>query len=82
MSEIYLLIDGQGTPSVYRMTLIILIPFFLKNFFLGPHLRHMKVLRLGVESELQLPTYTTAAATVDPQATECDQGSNLSPYEY
>ena len=80
MSEIYLLIDGQGTPSVYRMTLIILIPFFKKNIFFGPHLRHMKVLRLGVESELQLPTYTTA--TVDPQATERDQGSNLSPHEY
>ena len=28
--------------------------------FLGPHLRHMKVPRLGVTSELQLPAYTTA----------------------
>ena len=27
--------------------------------FLGPHLRHVKVPRLRVESELQLPTYTS-----------------------
>ena len=34
--------------------------FFFPLSFLGPHLRHMEVPRLGVESELQLPTYTTA----------------------
>ena len=34
--------------------------------FLGPHPRHMEVLRLGVELELQLPAYTTATATRDP----------------
>ena len=27
---------------------------------------HMEVLRLGVESELQLPAYATAIATPDP----------------
>ena len=32
------------------------------------HLWHMDVLRLGVKSELQLPTYTTATATLDPVA--------------
>ena len=31
-------------------------------FFLGPHLRHMEVPGLGVESKLQLPAYTTATA--------------------
>ena len=31
--------------------------------FLGLHLWHMEVPRLGVESELQLPVYTTATAT-------------------
>ena len=31
-------------------------------FFLGPHLRHMEVPRIGVESELQMPAYTTATA--------------------
>ena len=30
--------------------------------FLGPHLQHMEVPSLGVESELQLPAYTTAIA--------------------
>ena len=34
-------------------------------FFLWLHLRHMEVPRLGVNSELQLPVYTIAAATHD-----------------
>ena len=34
-------------------------------FFLEPHPWHMEVPRLGVESELQLPAYTTATATQD-----------------
>ena len=33
---------------------------------LGPRLWHMKVPRLGVESELQLLAYTTVTATLDP----------------
>ena len=33
-------------------------------FFLGPHLQHMEVPRLGVEWELQLPA--TPIATRDP----------------
>ena len=40
--------------------------FFFFLVFLGPHLRHMEVPRLGVEAELQLPAYTTATATPDP----------------
>ena len=40
--------------------------FFFLLFFLGPHPRHMEVPRLGVQSELQLPAYTTATATQDP----------------
>ena len=42
--------------------------FFFFNFFLvllGPHLQHMEVPRLGVNSEPQLPAYTTATATPD-----------------
>ena len=41
-------------------------PFLSFLFFfhlLGLHLRHMEVLRLGVESELPLPGYATATAT-------------------
>ena len=34
--------------------------------FLGPHLWHMEVPRLGVKSELQLLTYITATAMPDP----------------
>ena len=33
--------------------------------FLGPHLQHTEVSRLGVESKLQLLVYTTAIATQD-----------------
>ena len=42
-------------------------------FFLGLHLWHMKVLKLGVKSELQLLAYatTTAIATPDPSCI-CD----------
>ena len=35
-------------------------------FFLELHLPHMEVPRLGAESELQLPAYTTATAMLDP----------------
>lgn len=32
-------------------------------FFLGPQVQHVEVPRLGVELELQLPTYAIATAT-------------------
>ena len=35
-------------------------------FFWEPHLLQREVPRLGVESKLQLPPYTTAIATLDP----------------
>ena len=38
--------------------------FFLSFVFLGLHLQHMKVPRLGVKSKLQLPAYATATATL------------------
>ena len=38
---------------------------FLFFCFLGPHLWHVGVPRLGAESELPLPAYTTATATPD-----------------
>ena len=51
---------GVGTvvPVALRAT-----ESFFFFFFLGPHQQHMETPRLGVESELQLPTYATAAAT-------------------
>ena len=48
--------SGKKTPYSLKISLFC---------FLGPHLQHMEVLRLGVESELQLPVYTTATATQD-----------------
>ena len=39
---------------------------FIYFVFLGPHLQHMEVPRLGVKSELQLQAYTTATATWNP----------------
>ena len=36
--------------------------FFFFSVFVGPHLQHMEVLRLGVKSELYLLAYTTATA--------------------
>ena len=40
--------------------------FFFFSVFLGPHLWHMEVPRLGVKSEPRLPAYATATATWDP----------------
>ena len=63
-------------------------------FFLGPYPWHMEVPRLGVELELQLPTYSTATATQDSshicdlhhRSRQCwilqDQGLNPHPHEY
>ena len=38
---------------------------FLFVVFLGLHLQHIEVPRLGFKSELYLPAYTTATATRD-----------------
>ena len=45
-------------------------------FFLWPHLQHMEVPGLGVESELQLQPTPQLLAMPDPH-TEQGQGSNL-----
>ena len=39
---------------------------FVLFCFVGPHLWHMELRRLGVKSELQLLAYTTATAMPDP----------------
>ena len=46
-------------------TLRFLFCFVLLFSFLGPHVGHMEVPRLGVESELPLRAYTIATATPD-----------------
>ena len=45
--------------------------FFCLFVFLGPHLWHMEVPRLGVKSEPQLPASTTTTATRYPSRV-CD----------
>ena len=52
-----------GSLPYWHYLVIAPVIFF---FFLGPHLRHMEVPRLGVELELQRLAYTTATATRDP----------------
>ena len=52
----------QVTGSLIHSTQIF---FFLSFVFLGLHLQHVEVPRLGVELELQLPAYTTVTAMLD-----------------
>ena len=51
------------TPLWIRFTELCVCFFIF--IFLGPRWQHMEVPRLGVESELQLPVYTTAVAMPD-----------------
>ena len=44
---------------------ISILKFLFCFFFLGLHMWHMEVPKLGVESELQLPAYTTTKAMQD-----------------
>ena len=55
---------GQnGSLGQIFVYFLLLFYFFV---FLGPHLWHMEVPRLGVELELQLLNSATATATLDP----------------
>ena len=56
------------TRSVYPTPFIIFFFFFFAflNFFLGPHLQHMEVPRLGVKSDLLPSVHATATAMRDP----------------
>ena len=49
----------------YLLIIIFVLAFFFCLFFGGSCPWHMEVPKLGVESELQLPAYTTATATPD-----------------
>ena len=58
-------LSSTGAHVITHAPLKGLFKFFF-FFFLGPNLRHMEVLGLGVKSELQLLAYTPATATRDP----------------
>ena len=48
------------------LSLLFLFIYLFIYLFSGPHLQHMEVPRLVVESELQLPAFATATETWDP----------------
>ena len=54
------------TPLLLVSRMVIYFNFFSFFFFLGRQVWHMKVPRLGVESELKLLAYTTTTATRNP----------------
>ena len=54
----------QQPQDGWRLMFLFFLSFFL-FVFLGPNLQRMEVPRLGVESELWPPAYTTATATQD-----------------
>ena len=56
-------LDYYLIHCIYFYFILLLLLFLV---FLGLHLWHMEVPRLGVQSELQLLGYTTATATPDP----------------
>ena len=66
-----------GTPRDYGYFLFcglhfkILLHYFFIIVFLGLHLGHMEVPRLGVKLELWLPAYARATARPDPSCV-CD----------
>ena len=47
--------------------------------FSGLHLQHMEGLKLGVQSELQLPAFATAMATPDPSCVSGGSGCENTP---
>ena len=59
--------EGLGLCFIHlTVSRVFFFCLFVFLSFLGPLLWHMEVPGLGVESELQLPAYTTAIATQDP----------------
>ena len=60
------ILDSHNMMSLFHLIISLSLFFFFFFVSLGPHLLHMEVPRLGVESELQPPVYTAATATWDP----------------
>ena len=63
--DVFLLPRGHSEAPII-MGFCFVFVFVLFFVFVGMHLWHMEVPRLGVKLELQLPAYTTATATPDP----------------
>ena len=65
--------SGNGLYGIFHIDILVYlylsVPLsfsYSHFFFLGPHLWHIEIPRLGVEMELQLPAYTTVTAMPDP----------------
>ena len=69
--QMALQVHGFWTQGYKRLTVLAILFYFVYFIFLGLHLQHTEVPRLGVESELQLLAYTTATAMSDPSGV-CD----------
>ena len=57
---------NEVKKSCFPLLKSLKIFFFFFVCFLGLHLQHMEVLRLGVKLRLQLPAYATVTAMQDP----------------
>ena len=68
----------NGLRTLLRTFEVTTIFLFVWLVFLGLHLQHTEVPRLGVKSELQLLAYTTATATRDPSHI-CDPHPSSQP---
>ena len=86
-AELSLLMMERGAPRLWPQGLAWFViqegrgekkKKFALFCFLGPHLQHMEVPRLGVKSEPQLLASTTATATWD-QSHICDLHHSLQP---
>ena len=65
-SFMFLLRDFYALTSHFSISSFFFFFFLFSFVFLGSHPQHTEIPRLGVQSELQLPAYTTATATQDP----------------
>ena len=70
--DLFIMLGDSNQPKTAKCYYIVLNSYFLLDhivlffsFFLGSHLQHMEVPRLGVQSELQLLATVTATATPD-----------------
>ena len=69
--QFFHILSNTGNFLSLIIAVLVGVKWCLFLFFLGPHVWHMEVPRLGVESQLQLLAYTTATATQD-QSPICD----------
>ena len=68
----FMLCSSSYFCGYWQLSAVISFLFCLFFFcFLWPHLRHMEVFGLGVESKLQLPAYATATPDPSPICNLC-----------